>query len=166
MYDSSRIKFLSNVDARGPDDCWPWKGGHSGDGYGAFTDDYKVYKAHRISWALYNNKEVPEGKLILHKCNNKRCCNPNHLYCGTHGDNMTDMMRDNPQAHGGCYAKLHEGEIWLIRRLKIPTGKKANGNKQFKFSASYVGKMFNVSVQTILRIWNSEGWLSKEGTYV
>ena len=71
-------KFWASVDIKDPDECWPWKAGHSGDNYGAFSY-FGVHKAHRIAWALYNNKEVPEGKLILHRCNNKGCCNPKHL---------------------------------------------------------------------------------------
>ena len=48
------------------------------------------YKAHVISWILENGKDVPQDKYVLHSCNNPRCVNPNHLYLGTHQDNMRD----------------------------------------------------------------------------
>jgi hypothetical protein len=68
--------------------CWEWTGGLFASGYGAVGVDRKVLKAHRVAWALYRG-EVGAWH-VLHRCDNPKCCNPDHLYLGTHADNMAD----------------------------------------------------------------------------
>jgi len=69
--------------------CWEWTAGREGDGYGSFRLDGKQHKAHRISWIL-NFVEIPQGMGVLHHCDNPPCVNPEHLFLGTHKDNMQD----------------------------------------------------------------------------
>ena len=83
-------RFWTKVDSRG--DCWLWTGGQRGNGYGCFKVNGKVLSAHRVSWVIKHG-EIPTGKLILHKCNNRSCVNPKHLYVGTHKDNVADAIR-------------------------------------------------------------------------
>jgi len=83
-------KFLKNVEKL--NDCWEWKGALS-KGYGIFFYT-KMIKAHRFSY-IYNKGKIEFGKLICHKCNNKKCVNPDHLYMGTHKDNMLDVKKAN-----------------------------------------------------------------------
>jgi hypothetical protein len=72
--------------------CWIWQGGKYAGGYGAFSlDGFKDY-AHRSSYRLYYG-EIPEGKIICHRCDVKMCVNPDHLYAGTGSDNMFDKQR-------------------------------------------------------------------------
>ncbi|MBU2346596.1 MAG: HNH endonuclease [Gammaproteobacteria bacterium] len=144
--------FWNNIDVKDKDDCWPWKGTVSSNGY-AYTGNikYNTHSVARLAWILING-EVPKGQLICHKCDNKICCNPNHLYCGTYSDNMSDRFKNYPSAYEfRCHAKFYEGEIWLIRRLKG------------KFSSTLVSKMFKCSDVTILNIWKSGAWMAKEG---
>ena len=85
-------KFTSKIDRRSNDECWNWPKPKGKDGYGFFRIGSKVFVAHRVSWELFNGP-IPEGRLILHKCDNKWCVNPRHLYLGTHSDNMKDKAR-------------------------------------------------------------------------
>lgn len=68
--------------------CWLWTGALIF-GYGAIYFEGKQHRAHRISWRLYRG-EIPEGLSVLHKCDTPCCVNPDHLFLGTHADNMRD----------------------------------------------------------------------------
>ena len=80
---------------RDPDKCWGWKAGFNNKGYGqigAGGEHGKILKAHRVAWELYNDRKIPEGMCVLHSCDNRSCCNPNHLRLGTPADNARDMV--------------------------------------------------------------------------
>ena len=72
--------------------CWLWQGPVRSDGYGVFCYKRKRYRAHRVSWNLVTEMEIPEGMQINHKCHVPACVNPAHLYCGSQQDNMNDMI--------------------------------------------------------------------------
>ena len=74
-------------------ECWEWKGSIHSRGYGKFRYSDKTYKAHRVSYELYVGN-IEEGLMICHKCHNKKCVNPNHLYAGTAQDNANDNKKD------------------------------------------------------------------------
>lgn len=82
-------KFWGKVDKRGPDECWEWPVSNPRS-YGSFSLNKVAYRTHRLSYELHNGP-IPDGMFICHKCDNPPCCNPNHLFAGTHQDNMRDM---------------------------------------------------------------------------
>jgi hypothetical protein len=99
--------------------CWVWTGASVGNGYCQITNDYSALNnkyVHRASWELHNG-EIPAGMFVMHRCDNPRCINPEHLCVGTHADNMADMVRKNRQANGGDQgaAKLTDEDVKLIR---------------------------------------------------
>jgi hypothetical protein len=70
--------------------CWKWTGPRQP----RKTCPYGLYsqmRAHRFSWEWFNNRDVPEGMCVLHKCDNSLCVNPAHLHLGTHEMNMAEM---------------------------------------------------------------------------
>jgi hypothetical protein len=73
---------------------------------------------HRASWAVYRGR-IPNGLLVLHRCDNERCANPDHLFLGTNKDNTRDMMRKGrlnpPRGERAGNAKLTADQVRAIR---------------------------------------------------
>ena len=102
-------RFWARVDrSGGADSCWPWLGARHYRGYGRYGKGLKGPSfSHRMAWFLTNGGIPPRAE-ICHSCDNPPCCNPAHLFIGTHQQNMADMVRkgrsrisrgeDNPTA--------------------------------------------------------------------
>jgi len=129
--------------------CHEWTGYKTSLGYGMFWLG-KVVSAHRAAWMLH--KGEPPTKHVCHSCDNPSCVNPDHLFLGTHQDNMRDMRAKsrgpaplpgskNPQA------KLHESQIPFIRYWLLI------GHSQAK-----VADAFGVSERLINMIAHRKAW--------
>jgi hypothetical protein len=94
--------FLSGFRAKtGPADsrgCLPWLGTLNGQGYGLMWRGGERY-AHRHSYRIHKGA-IPPGKLVRHRCDNKRCVNPDHLLLGTKRDNAKDALERNRFSSG------------------------------------------------------------------
>jgi hypothetical protein len=75
----------------GATDCWHWMGVRNTFGYGRMTYEGRSQVAHRLSYRAFVG-EIPEGLSVLHRCDNRACINPEHLWLGTYSDNMRDCI--------------------------------------------------------------------------
>lgn len=110
--------------------------------------DSHLYLAHRISWEIQNGN-IPEGMMVLHKCDNPACCNPTHLFLGTQETNIRDMVSKNRQVKGEGVrrSKLSSKSVIKIRAL-LKLGK----------STTELGKLFNVNRATISKVGSRKLW--------
>lgn len=94
--------------------CWLWLLSCGNHGYGQLGWYGRKRTAHRLSWQAHRG-DIPVGLCVLHKCDVRSCCNPDHLFLGTRQDNMADMVAKgrstagdkNPTKRPEVAAKLH-----------------------------------------------------------
>ena len=125
--ENSSYAFWNKIKVLGNNDCWEWRAFKDKDGYGQYSSwkDGDEQRVHRIMWILKFGS-IPKGALVCHKCDNPSCCNPNHLFLGTHRDNMKDMVKKGRVGcvkgeNHGC-SKLTIQQVLEIRS-KYVTGK-------------------------------------------
>ena len=108
-------RFWSKV--RKTDGCWLWDGARIKNKYGTFRlDPGATVRAHRMSWELTNGP-IHNDLHVLHKCDNPSCVRPDHLFLGTHKENMMDMSKKGRSPRRGIgNPKLTREQVLEVRR--------------------------------------------------
>lgn len=115
---NSEERFWGRIEKRGPDACWLWPGAVLNSGYGAFTrnrsglEGPRQVTAHRFACEAAHGP-VPAGLHVLHRCDNKLCVNPAHLYAGTHQQNVADAKARH--RYVSTNARLTPAQVLAIR---------------------------------------------------
>lgn len=101
-------------------ECIEWQGAKDANGYGRLTLQQRQLYAHRWTWEQAFGA-IPEGLCVCHHCDNPSCINLDHLFVGTHADNMADRQQKGRSRGGGAHgaaqhlAKLTDDQVREIR---------------------------------------------------
>ena len=126
MRGSFRERFNAKWRLDSDTGCWLWTAHRKSKGYGQLSRTGQhggMAAAHRASWELHRGP-IPDGLWVLHHCDTPPCVNPDHLFLGTHADNVADMIAKGrpggPYRRGEshCQAKLTEADVRKIRAAK------------------------------------------------
>lgn len=136
-------KFWTSIRGAGDHDCWDWDARSNPKGYGRFRGEM----AHRIAYELIKG-DIPAGLIVRHRCDNPKCCNPNHLDTGTHIDNMRDAVERGRIAKGERHgkSKLTADNVAYIR---------ANPDR---LTGRALAAMFGAASSTISYIRHGRSW--------
>ena len=132
--------------------CWEWTGPLARGGYGLFGSPHVPSKrAHRVAWMLVNGI-IPSEISVCHRCDNRLCCRPDHLFLGSHADNNADMQR---KGRGNSFGRqtLSTDQVHqiLVRHQAGETG-------------VALARRFGVGTSQISRIVNRQAWRHLEKT--
>lgn len=122
--------FWSRVACGEPTDCWEWQGSKTSSGYGSVSWHGETVPAHRLAYFLsrggielhtgfrLGGKAKRYRRFVLHKCDNRRCCNPAHLFLGSMSTNLKDAYdkkRKTQPRSKHVNAKLTPTQVQEIR---------------------------------------------------
>jgi hypothetical protein len=159
------IRFWSKVDVlENNDNCWNWIASIDSPGYGSFKINGKKVNSHRMAYFLTFG-EIPEELCVCHKCDNKLCCNPHHLWLGTRHENNTDMKSKGRCATGDrSGARIHpesvlRGDMRPNRKLsEFQVKNILNLYFNGKVSAIHIAEQYNVSRSAIFKVVSGVSW--------
>lgn len=130
--------------------CWNWTAATRSTGYGCMKVNGRLISAHRLSFVLHFG-EVPEGQIVCHRCDNRLCVRPDHLFAGTPHANVADMdakgRRMQPRGEKSGSAKLTEADIVQFFALR----KSGHSNRR-------IAAMFGVDSSTVNCVFTGRSW--------
>lgn len=138
-------QFWDKVQRADAKACWPWTGSIASHGYGVFSVGDARIRAHRFAW-IASRGPIPEGQEVCHQCDCKSCVNPDHLFLGSHRDNMLDAIRKGRKRAWGLQ-KLDAARVLDIR------SRAASGVLQRSIATE-----FGISEGTVSQIVNRRTW--------
>lgn len=145
-------RFWSRVDKAG--DCWLWTGGLHPAGYGIVFVSKKIRPAlrtaHRVAYELTHGAIESSEVVACHRCDNRLCVNPSHLFLGSRADNHADMMDKKRNAtmerHGS--AKLTTADVQQLRATYAAGG----------ITMKALGARYGINAATVHHIVHRVTW--------
>lgn len=140
---SAYLRLMQNIESM-PSGCNEWRGPINHSGYGRFGVGKKGTLAHRFAYQWYVGD--PGELCVCHKCDNRKCVNPEHLFLGTRADNQADMKRKGRGRATGApgelnnAAKLRAADVDRIRAL-YPTMNQYEIAGRFGMSQAQIGRI-------------------------
>lgn len=145
--DQAATRFWDRVQKS--DGCWHWTGCLKDTGYGVLSLGAREISAHRFSYTIHKG-EIPAGFNVCHTCDNRGCVNPDHLFLGTHADNVQDMVQKGRQR---CNPRRGEEH----KRHKL-TGAEVLEIFESSGPADVVAQQYGVSATLVWNIRKKRTW--------
>lgn len=155
-------RFWSKVKVGEPSECWEWTASTAKAGYGQFMFQRRPHTAHRIAKILSTGVWPDSSMFACHKCDNRKCCNPGHLFWGTSGDNNRDAavkgrMWHPPKTHmDQARAKLAddfaEGKIPKFARFSADDVRDMRARYNGGESQVAIARVYSTRQGTVQRI--------------
>lgn len=159
-------RFWSKVNRNSSKGCWPWMASLTRSGYGNFWLDDRLVNASRVAWIMARGR-IPNGIIVCHTCDNRRCCRPDHLSLGTHGDNARDRELKGRSSHAtgdrhGTHTRpesLNRGQAHKHAKLTRDIGAIILARyRTERVSQEQLAEEYGVSQATISRIILGQSW--------
>ena len=194
LTEKDKARFWAKVDRNGPlpdqsnphyaglGPCWVWVASVNTGGYGHIGLRGKLEIAHRVSWILNFGSTDPNLPFVLHKCDNRKCCNPDHLFSGNNIINNHDKEKKGRANHAfgdRNGARIHKSRMpsgdrngMRLHPEKVSRGE-TNGMSKIteadvvlirhqsrvqKRTATAISLDFGISVTTACKIINRSAW--------
>lgn len=151
---AAKARFWSKV--RKSDGCWEWTA-FTENGYGMFWLDGRPQRASRVVWRIAKGR-IPSGKWVLHKCDNRACVRPAHLYIGTVIENIADMMARGRGRSGNTAATAARGERCSLSKLTEVSVLSIRALSKTGQSQRKIAAQFDVDHSAVGAILRRETW--------
>ncbi len=141
-------RFWEYVNVGAQDECWLWTGIENSNGYGRFVYKNKHRLAHRFIYELRFG-QIPRRMNVCHRCDNRKCVNPGHLWLGTQSDNIADavskgrLRAPNTRGDRNGNSVLTWAKVRTVREMHARGMRKIDIAKHFGVSAATVGYITN-----------------------
>jgi len=125
--------------------CWVWSGASTKFGYGVMGGPNRtVLYAHRVSHEIHKG-EIPTGFVVMHKCDNPKCVNPDHLCVGTHAENIKDCIAKGRSSRGekNGMARITRLQVDEMRKRVLCGERQCDVAKEYGISKSHISSICN-----------------------
>lgn len=129
--------------------CWEWIGYRDPNGYGRMDVGDRPMLAHRVSYLVHYGS-IPDGMAVLHKCDEPKCVNPEHLFLGTQADNVRDM-----HAKGRARKRALRGSEHGMAKLD---GKKVRAIRAWQGPLKVIAERYGITAATACDVRKRKTW--------
>lgn len=152
-----RVRFWNNV-RQHPMGCWRWILAHKGYGYGIFGAKGKKYRAHCLCY-FFATGTSPSGRVVMHRCDNPWCVNPDHLCLGTQAENMKDAATKGRMCKGQARKSISQvGKDRYNAKIDDETVREVRSLAGTGMSFEAIGNLFGISPSSAHRVARRKSW--------
>ena len=135
--------------------CWMYTGALAS-GYGCVNFEGRMHGVHRLSLEQREGCDLEPGEQANHRCDNKACFNPDHLYVGTQQDNMADMVERGRSTAGIATVRGEDNGMSRFTEEKVIRARYMHDVEGH--TIAHIARMFEVDSMTISRIVKRITW--------